>query len=649
MRRFLLLALVLTLVPVTGRSAPRPTSEMQYVTVWPGTPDEVEIAVRVLPPAVADWDTGKQYPALVEVEGYGGASSPNDPSFVGDPNYVVVAVSLRGTGCSGGQLSLFSEQSSRDVAWIIDNWIPGREWSNGKVGIYGHSYGGLTGFLVAAAVPDTTHLKAVAVSGLIDDFYRGILYPGGISNYGFPLLWGALSRPASEHQSNAPYLQSDAHCRANYAQHETSDAVPSPSLVLDTYGSPYTKDPATGDDVWAIRNALMSHVADIKVPIQLGQQYQDEQTGPRGGHVLWENIPANVPKRIQISTGMHNPNDPTGNKRDWLDCWILRDGDTTKSSTLGHPCADVLDTNKKVLLYFESYGANRLAPYVASDWPLPNTDWRRYYLRADNTLSNTDAGTPGEVVYASTGNGRHTTGNFGRAVGVPGYPATPTPTPLPTPTSPPPPPPLPDPYNRLEPYGFTTGLPDTARYTLGFTQDTALAGPIDLTLWAKISSPDTDFWAEILDRDADPNSPTYGATTFVQRGLLRASFNATFDESKSQKTPGGAIYRPYYAYTATTPVVPGAPNKYEVEIFPLGHVWRAGHQLVLQLHAPPASDPLSIYMYEPSPPSVVTILQDADHPTSILLPFMPALPPYRSTPPDCGQVVGELCVTPAVG
>jgi uncharacterized protein len=605
MRKLLLIALVSIMVPLAGRAAAPPPSPMQYVAVDDGT----EIAVRVFYPD--GYVAGNTYPALMQIEGYGGASSPNDGSFVGNPNYIVVAVSIRGTGCSAGTFDVFSERSSKDGAWIIDNWIPNQSWSNGKVGIYGHSYGGLEGFLVAAEVPTNTHLKAVAVSGLIDDFYRGILYPGGISNYGFPLLWGAGLRPVSEHSSNLPFLQSDQHCLTNYLSHQTTDLIPPPQLFLDTYGSPF----ATPES-FAIRNALMTHINGIKVPIQLGQQYQDEQTGPRGGHVLWENIPAGVPKRITISTGMHNPNDPTGNKRDWLDCWILNGG-AVGSSSLGHSCADALDPAKRVLLYFESMGSNRLAPYVSNDWPLPETDWRRFYLRGDHTLQAT-GGSDSPVTYVSTGTGRHMTENFGHAVG--GLP-----------------------YDTLAPYGFTTGLPDTARYTLRFNQDAAIAGPINLTLWATAFSPDVDFWAEILDLDT-----ATGDTTFVQRGLLRASFRL-LDESKSQKTPGGDIYRPYHPYLTPEPLIPGTPYKYEIEIFPLGHYWRAGHELVLQLHAPPANDPISSYVYEPNLPSVVQILQDAAHPTSILLPFMPGLPPHRATAPACGSVIGEGCITPALG
>jgi hypothetical protein len=608
MRKYLLVALVLGLVASLGaaKAAPPPPGPIEYVTVDDGT----EIAVRVYYPD--GYDPNKTYPALVEMEGYGGAAAPNDNSYVGSAEYVVVGISVRGTGCSAGQLELFSERSSKDGAWIIDNWIPEQSWSNGMVGIYGHSYGGLTGFLVAAEVPDTTHLKAVAVSGLIDDFYRGILYIGGIPNPGFPILWGAGVRPLGEHSSNLSWMLEDQHCLENYLDHQGSSTAPTPQIFLDTYGS----REATPDS-WAIQSGLMNHIADIKAPIQLGQQYQDEQTGPRGGHVLWENIPRDVPKRILLSTGRHNPNDPNRTKKDWLDCWILHDGNTAASATSGASCADVLDPEQRVMLNFESMGSNRLPRYTSSDWPLPETDWQRFNLCATGTLSQSTDGCDGEMTYLSTGTGRHMTLDVGNAV----------------PTGAP-----------LAPYGFTTGLPDTARYELPVSETTVLAGPLELSLHATATSADVDFWVEILD--VAPG----GETTFVQRGLLRSSYRE-LDEEKSAKTPGGDMYRPYHDYVGAEPILPGTAYRYEIEIFPLGHVWRAGHTLVLQVHAPPTNDPISTYAYEPNQASVVTILQDADHRTSVLLPFLHGLDPqhYRAETPACGSVNGEVCITPALG
>jgi hypothetical protein len=93
-------------------------------------------------------------------------------------------------------------------------------------------------------------------------------------------------------------------------------------------------------------------------------------------------------------------------------------------------------------------------------------------------------------------------------------------------------------------------------------------------------------------------------------------------------------------------ITPMQAYKYEIEVWPAGHVFRPGHELVLQLHAPPLNDPISTYLFEPNQPSLVTILQDATHRTSILLPFLHGLSAANMAPqpPACGQVVGELCV-----
>ena len=101
------------------------------------------------------------------------------------------------------------------------------------------------------------------------------------------------------------------------------------------------------------------------------------------------------------------------------------------------------------------------------------------------------------------------------------------------------------------------------------------------------------------------------------------------------RTPAGS--EPY----ATPVTLP-----FQIEIWPAGHVFRPGHELVLQVHAPPLSDPISTYLYNPNQSSLVTILQDPAHRTSILLPFLSGVTAANMAPqaPTCGQVVGEICV-----
>jgi predicted acyl esterase len=255
---------------------------------------------------------------------------------------------------------------------------------------------------------------------------------------------------------------------------------------------------------------------------------------------------------------------------------------------------------------------------VSGEWPLRETDWTRYYLRADGTLGASAAGGEGTTTYASSGTGRQMTGDVG-GLGPGG----------------------------LAQYLYADGLPDTARYELAFDEPTALAGPSTLTLHASTTSTDVDFFVEVLDVDL-----ATGETTFVQRGVQRASFASSFDEGRSARIHNGQhrgeIYRPYHHFVSPTPLIPGEVNEFHIEVFPFGHVFREGHAMVVQIHAPPANDPISTYAYEPNQASVVTIYQDAEHPSSILLPVMRNLPPIWPTAPACGEVVGEVCVTPSL-
>ena len=138
-----------------------------------------------------------------------------------EDRYVTVLASVRGTGCSSGEFDLFSLRSALDGKEVIDKWIAKQPWSNGDVAIFGHSYSGITGAFVASTRPE--HLKAVSISGLIGDLYRDITYPGGVTNYGFPLLWTGAIRVAYDVGGGTlgglyPVEDTSAQCAANQAE-----------------------------------------------------------------------------------------------------------------------------------------------------------------------------------------------------------------------------------------------------------------------------------------------------------------------------------------------------------------------------------------------------------------------------------------------
>jgi hypothetical protein len=151
-----------------------------YVTMSDGT--SIAVAV-VFPKSFNPSKPGaKKYPAIFEIAGYeNGSSSDEGRTFLGetadhcndqgipcpepplsgdthagtsasryDADYVSVHAQVRGTGCSGGEFDLFSTRGALDGVEVIENWLVKQPWSNGKVGMLGHSYSGNTGFMIAA-------------------------------------------------------------------------------------------------------------------------------------------------------------------------------------------------------------------------------------------------------------------------------------------------------------------------------------------------------------------------------------------------------------------------------------------------------------------------------------------------------------------
>lgn len=580
-------------VPGAARAA-----DFTYVTMSDG----IKIAVSIsYPPAFSPSDVGA-WPVLLQMDGYGGGGATISPGAYGN-NYVTVYASIRGTGCSGGRFDLFDRRHALDGHEIIESFIVKQTWSNQKVGIIGHSYPGLTGWMVAST--DPPHLSAVAISGLIDDLYRGIVYPGGVPNYGFPAVWTGAYRPAFETAGNAgryasETLGGDPTCAANIAGRPARDVFDDPIVQGAT---------STTDETWWQVRSTVTWIKGITKPIHLTQQYQDEQTGPRGGHVLFQRIPAGVPKRLVVTNGVHSTTAVAGADRvRWLDCWIR-----------GACVGDIADPAKRVRLHFETKGSSSFnAPYISSDWPLPETAWTRYYLDGAGTLTTAKPVAESTRSYVSSTIGRHMTADAGMGFGD----------------------------NGLGRATFGSG-PDELSYTLDFGAPTAIAGPIVLTLHASSTAPDTDFFVDLLDVDI-----ATGAVSYLQRGMLRASHRAVDSLRSDYVTSGaeaGALYRPHRPHTNPTLVVPGAIERYDVEVFPLGHVFRAGHRLVVKVHAPPALDPLSIYAWvSGQPPALNTVFHGGLRASSLLLPVMPVLPPVWAAAPGCGDLVGVPCFVPAL-
>jgi len=108
------------------------------------------------------------------------------PAWFARHGYNVVIQDVRGRGDSGGEFYPFRNEG-RDGADTIA-WLRARPESNGRVGMYGFSYQGMTQFLAAAE--QSEGLQCIAPGMAACDLYHGWFYQNGALRLASTLGWG---------------------------------------------------------------------------------------------------------------------------------------------------------------------------------------------------------------------------------------------------------------------------------------------------------------------------------------------------------------------------------------------------------------------------------------------------------------------------
>src|SRR5579862_6804902 len=109
-----------------------------------------------------------------------GGASTDALSLVLD-GFAVVVQDIRGCFGSEGSFDAFVNEPS-DGADTVD-WINRQPWSNGRTGMIGRSYHGLTQW--AAAVRRPPGLATIIPAFSPVDYYADWVFPGGVFAYGF--------------------------------------------------------------------------------------------------------------------------------------------------------------------------------------------------------------------------------------------------------------------------------------------------------------------------------------------------------------------------------------------------------------------------------------------------------------------------------
>lgn len=108
------------------------------------------------------------------------------PAWFASHGYNVVIQDVRGRGDSEGEFYPFRHEG-RDGAETIA-WLRTRPESNGRVGMYGFSYQGMTQLLAAAEQPEG--LQCIAPGMTACDLYHGWFYNNGALRLASTLGWG---------------------------------------------------------------------------------------------------------------------------------------------------------------------------------------------------------------------------------------------------------------------------------------------------------------------------------------------------------------------------------------------------------------------------------------------------------------------------
>ncbi|MBU0995328.1 MAG: CocE/NonD family hydrolase [Proteobacteria bacterium] len=108
--------------------------------------------------------------------------------------YNILCIDLRGTGSAEGTWMSFDETEHKDVAFVVDKWIPKHPWSDGKVGMLGPSYMAIIQFMAAGNIEvnensEPVHLKALFPIVPMADAYKDIVMHGGNMDLLFIPIW----------------------------------------------------------------------------------------------------------------------------------------------------------------------------------------------------------------------------------------------------------------------------------------------------------------------------------------------------------------------------------------------------------------------------------------------------------------------------
>ncbi len=592
-----------------------------YPTTAAGTPAKGPFPVLLTMTPYGKGQGGSSTPGSAASPSSGNATGGAD-NYLAQRGYIEVVEDVRGTGDSNGSWGLFDPVQQPDAIKVMD-WAAHLPHADGRVGTYGPSYLGIDQMLLAGTVGPHSPLKAIFPMVSANDLYRDTSFMGGLLDFEFSEtylgLTGGLntSTPITDTASDPTLLSDLAGIEADHAN------------GLATYHAATTENVLTGGDeaydgsYWQARNPqnVIRRIVANHIPAYLiGGEFDIFQNGESINYAelqnAWDGRSATAPMSSgQRTTGRYqlivgpwehlngSSVDVDPLELEWFDTWLKHE----KTGMARTPTP----------LHYYDLGSGHFDE--TSKYPFTGSTATRLYFGAGGTLT-TSAPAAAGAGGTPTGSGSPIAGVGGTLTG-PGSPIAGV---LGTLTGSVPPvtglvakaravPPLPATSDTIawSPSGAPCGRP-IDQWSMGgisvpagsagllapcvnddqlsqagpwaitytsapFSAPETVAGPIDATVYASSTTPETELVAEL--EDVTPSGASYPLTEGALLGSLRA-----VDESRSWAARGMTVL-PYHPYTvgSAKPVVPGAATEYQIQIFPTLATIATGDRLRLTL------------------------------------------------------------------
>lgn len=506
--------------------------------------------------------------------------------------YVVAAADVRGGGASyGTRGGEFTPEEALD-AYDITEWFAAQSWCNGRVGMYGGSYLGITQYLAAAQAPP--HLVAIFPEVAMFDLYS-TGYPGGVPRYPMGTTWNQMVKDLDQVAPAAPV---DGDWNREMLTKATQEHQANRYIFADFLDWPYrdSQDAETGTRPYFVLNpsSYLSQLQESGVAIyHLGGWFD---CWPRDTFVWFSNL--DNPQKLIVGPWPHSGRrdfDLAAEHLRWYDYWL-------KGIDNG-----IMD---EAPIHYYAMGAPEGKAWRAAwQWPLPNKEPTRYYF--DNGPSGSASSSNDGLL--STQFPTATTGYDEYAVNYTATSGTSTRW-----------------ANAIGESLFYPDMSQNDRKGLTYTtpplsSDLEMTGHPVVHLWVSSTSTDGDFFVYLEDVDER------GYSHYVTEGSIRASHRAT---SLPPFEYMGLPYHPGLAQDVQALPL-DEPVELVFDLYPTSQIFKKGDRIRVTVTG---ADKDNYMTPQLSPPPTVSVYRSADYASYITLPIIP----QQSTisPPSSLPVTG---------